>query len=994
MNFQFAEHLLLRRPANTPSDHARDPQVFLSDAHFRAAVYLASPVFYATLERQDFQSQRLSERESITLKKYINRYCFRPTPFGLFASVQLCKWEAGAELTSSPAAYSAHIRPAMPVQERLTNHLLATSLRQQRLEANPTIYRVLNEYRFIRTGMAEAGTREYQLQSISFTRLLKGLVGKCAKGCTYEDIVAQIGRSAACSPEQAADYANFLIEAQFLVSALHLSITGEDQLERLAQTEVSNEFKTKLAALMAARETDAGALTPAGLRQLESQLDNLLPGTALPQEKLSVILKRTGPPPPLAEVYQEHLRDGLQALELLTPDSRPANLAGFIKSFRQHFEGQALPLLRALDPEAGIGYQLPERENSNPILETLHIPYRQQPAPSSGWSSTHALLFECWLRERSIQPVIRLQEADLEKLKKGEDAPLTGMSVLFRVIGQEVLIENAGGTNAPALLGRFTFADPTITQAAEAMAAKLEALHPEVIFAELLHLSDAHIDNINRRASCYRYELPITAASVLPADRQLALADLYVAVVDEQVILYSQKHQKRVVPRLTSAYNHSINKLPLFRFLADLGYQHGRSNLALDLRQLFPGLSFYPRVIYRQAILSLASWILNESQLTRLLSERAAAADEFNDLRRVLGLPRYFSLAEGDQELVFDADRPPDVKLFCDSVRHKKEATLKEYLEQPVVQQYNAYLLPAGPLPSLRPMPLSSFKNTPKQRKFLPGSEWLYLKLYSPKIGVNRLLTGLAPLLRGRYAGKRIRQWFFVRFDDPAPHIRLRLQLEPAAIAEVLLAFQNRLDERVQQHVIREFQVDVYSRELERYAAGGIEATEQFFCASSELVLAFLKRSRTRTRPVAAIFAICTLQRIITTFLPDAAHQLALAREGFEAFLPEFQAGSVRLALDKKYRELRPAISQALADTDPACFSGLPKAGRALDNSLQTIKNNMATGVDQAYLRSIIHLHLNRIFTDESRKQEMSCYYLLHKYLLSVQARRQNAKQS
>jgi hypothetical protein len=76
-----------------------------------------------------------------------------------------------------------------------------------------------------------------------------------------------------------------------------------------------------------------------------------------------------------------------------------------------------------------------------------------------------------WLRDKSADPVIRLEKEDLDQLKNlGTPDPLLGMSVLFRVSNDHIFIENAGGINAPALLGRFTVADENIAAAAQAMA--------------------------------------------------------------------------------------------------------------------------------------------------------------------------------------------------------------------------------------------------------------------------------------------------------------------------------------------------------------------------------------------------------------------------------------------------------------------------------------------------------------------------------------------
>ena len=990
MKYLFSKHLLLRMPVSQPSDYSADQQLFLNDPFFRVAIRVATPVFYTVLERNQFRAASLSAKETVTLQKYVNRYCFRPTPFGLFASVTLVDWATATETTSRPAALTADIRVSMPFENLLSSYLLDHQLQDKvQFEGNPSIYRVLNEYRFFRTGLDETGKRrDYQLQSIAFSKLLKDLISCCQHGCSRQEVSNQIMLSAGCTPEEAADYTDFLIDAQLLVNQFRLPITGEDYLPQLAAMLNPGHKQSKLLNTLI-RQRNNNTIAAATIEHLERNLRDLLPKEMeTTREKISIILKRAGSAQGPAFSYQDQLRDGIAALEILSPSGQSAAMTQFISSFQKHFEGQTLPLLQALDPEIGIGYQLPEAEKNNALLETLHIPYKSQPKESGSWSAAHCVLMEAWLRDKTADPVICLQDTDLEPLKKTMiSQPMLGMSVLFRTYGDQVFLENAGGINAPALMGRFTVADEQIAAASRLMARQLEEQNPDIIFAELLHLSDPHTDNVNRRAHIYRYEIPVTAASTLPRTQQIRLSDLHIRIMNNQVFLISEIHQKIVVPRLSSAYNHGLNKLPLFRFLADLPYQYGRSNLGLDLRQYFPNLRFYPRVEFKQSILSLATWVIKEAQ-TVTLQQLNDQVQAFKYLSESLRFPRYFSLAEGDQELVFDGQNARDIVFFCQCTRQKKELVIKEFFKQPDVRQYNAYLLPAESL-ELPKITNHQTTKTKAKRKYIPGSEWLYLKIYTPKIGINRLLLQLQPLLSKRYGVHRIGQWFFIRYDDHAPHIRLRLQINPEAISEVLLAFKSKLEDRIQQHVIREFQIDVYTRELERYAVGGIENTERFFWASSELVLHFLKQVKNNTSVSAHVFALYSTYTMINEFIKeDIYEQLLFTLNSFQQFLPEFTDNPIKVELDKKYRELSPEITDVFRQPDPALFSGSVRYGAAFTSSLQAIhQKSNEESADQDYLRSIIHMHLNRIFTDEARKQEMISYYLLYKYLLSVKGR-------
>jgi len=996
MQIQFSKILLLRQPVKSPVNFNDPEQQFLNEEHFRAAILLASPVFYELLNRHHFVFAELSLKEKLTLRKYINRYCYRPTPFGLFASVSLVEWVTENAMNSTVPSFKADFRTAMPFENLLSSYLLEHKLKDKaRFEGNPSLYRVLNEYRFFRTTLDDTcKQREYQLQSIAFSRLLKDLITASKNGFSRQEIAAEIIRSAGCTAAEAEDYTEFLIDAQLMVNQFRLPITGNDYLLHLAAILEPSQISTGIRAVLSSLKDKQTAINPETIEQLEGNLTALLPEkTGYIGEKLSIILKRDTISEGLATSYQETIRDGVAALEMLSPIGQSAAMTQFINSFQQHFEGQTLPLLQALDPEAGIGYQQPETEKNNTLLETLHIPYKSPSKETGYWSPAHSLLMEAWLRDKTGDPVIRLQDDELQMLKKkpANAEPMLGMSVLFRITGDQVFIENAGGINAPALMGRFTVADEQITAAAQLMARQLEEQNPDFIFAELLHLSDPHTDNVNRRAHIYHYEIPVTAASTLPAAQQIQLSDLYLRIIQNKVFLFSEKHQKIVVPRLTSAYNHSLNKLPLFRFLADLPYQYGRSSLGLDLRQFFPNLHFYPRVEYKQSILSLATWVITGVQLHELQKEENPV-QTFEASNTRLRLPKYFSLSEGDQELVFDSQSERDIHFFCQCIRQKKEVVLKEFFEQPAVRQYNAYLLPAEPL--VLPKPVSLKSRQPKiKRKYVPGSEWLYLKVYAPRIGTNRLLLRLRSLISKRYGLHRIIQWFFIRYDDHAPHIRLRLKVKPEAISEVLMAFKTKLEDRIQQHVIREFQVDVYTRELERYAAGGIENTEQFFWASSELVLHFFKQSKNTLNIGTPLFALYSTYVMIREFITEADEQILFTLNSFQQFLPEFADVTVKVELDKKYRELSAEISSAFRQNDPALLSGAFKAGTNFARSLQHIQQNIKGHPDaDDYLRSIIHMHLNRIFTDEPRKQEMICYYLLYKYLQSVKGRNKQKK--
>lgn len=1016
-DYQFAEHLLLRMPANSRDSYHRDRQHHLNDPYFRAALYLASPLFYSCLEQKNFDHAALSDKERFTLQKYINRYCFRPIPFGLFAGVTLIRWaeRSGFDLNAIRLE-DAVIVPDQGFVLKLAEEILQGEMKSKALyEPNPTIYRLLGELRFISTEIDEQDRlRKYLLQSTDYSKVLKDLSLFCTVPKPREEIVQEICRLALCSDPIGEDYFEFLIQEQVFVPLFRPNINGPNYLQQLLATmplslKQSNRpaaLKRLLEELKTNKETDA-----AWFKEINSKLSRLMEREAdrLHSNNLQVILHRKIQSATLDKKFQEKIRDGLFALDQLCPVETVPDMAQFVKAFQKDFEGQTLDLLYALDPEVGIGYSIPAPDKENQLLETLHIAAKRKKGQTSNWSPAHSYLLEQWHNTQGERvKVIRLYENGLTGLKSGSDSlNISGLSVLFRVYSDQLYLESAGGVNAPALMGRFTIADPEIAEAARQMAARQQADNPELLFAEILHLAGPHTDNVNRREPVWAHEIPVTAVSTLPEDRQLSLADLKIRIENNKVILYSEKHRKVVIPRLTSAYNHSIDKLPLFRFLADVSYQYSRFALDLDLRAFFPGLTYYPRVTYKNTILHLATWVIPEVQI-RLLNQKETP-DILANFRKVAGnldLPPVFSLVEGDQQLVFYRDTEADIVFFSACIRQKNEVVLKEYLTEEknntliknqngraMASQFNAYLLPAKPMAIVPPdFTVPSAERIP--RKFMPGSEWLYLKIYTSSFGVKRLLLKILSLIRRHYPHGQIKKWFFIRYDDHAPHIRLRMQIDPQDTGVILMAFKEKLEDGISQHVIREYQVDVYSRELERYGAGGMAATEDLFWASSELSLKLFALQDKGLPLLSYQVALRTVMDMIIIFLPEPVTQLDFVKICYRQFLPEFEDNKLQVEMDKKYRELSTQLRPLMNDENFYRSYGLLRTGRQFTKALKALvppaeghQNDKGN-----FIRSLIHMHLNRLFTDEARKQEMIVYYLLHKFLNAEQARAKKAE--
>lgn len=1021
--FKLSPRLLLRTPAYPYTAYATaDLRKLLHDPYFQAALQLASLSLFRALEAAEFHYDTLAPKVKSSLARYLNRMCFRPTPFGLFAGFSLASWGAATRqpLQLDEGATQVHLCLVFAETLQLAEALLAAELApSQRYRPNRTLYKVPGGFRYLRFE-EEAQQRKFSVASLTRDRLLQDVLRFCRKGLSRQAIVDFVSQQAGVETEESAAYVEQLIDVQVLVTELNVNITGPDYLMRLltrcARQGVDTPRTRRLAELL--HELRAAGDAAACPRHV---LQRLQAGPEQFKKKVYANLEKKLAASQLCDAYQKKILEAMRCLQLLVPQAAPSGLKDFVRAFEKKFEGRAVPLLVALDPELGVGYgELAVSYQTPKLLKGLSFAGPDAGTQVVEWSAAHALLLERWQAAGPYPAAICLTEQDLERLPVGEgtQALPPSAAVLFRVLGEQVYIEQAGGVSAAALLGRFTPLNPSLETMAREIAQAEEQANPEVVFAEIAHVSDAHTANIDRRAAIRSYEIPVLVASTLPEERQIHLSELWVQVEGGAVVLWSERLQKVVVPRLGSAFNFVRDELAVFRFLCDLQYQGIQSNFSLDLSRFFPKLRYYPRVAYQSAILQLASWHLGKEQLEGILQvKKEQQQEQLLALAGALRWPRYLALTQHDHQLVFDLKAEKDRLLLLENLKGKTEAVLREFpfageeaptvvdgADRPYVHQFLAAVYQNQPAYRQRVLP-SHARRKPlmKQRKLVPGDGWLYFKIYCHPSRANSLLIQtLYPLLRALEKEGKITQWFFVRYRDPGYHLRIRIQPGPAAEEGALLAaVTKKLRKQVQRGTVQDLQVTVYERELERYSPALIEVVEQVFCASSALVTAYIRRARyTEENCTCNAMAFQGMDAMLDAFGLNITGKAALLGGLYAAFFKEFGATkALKVQLASKYREISqlPGILPGAGNTVLLCTAKLSRFQKRLKETLTNVAQQarfLQPERKKQLVSDLMHMHLNRLLVDQPRQQELVLYYCLWRHYESVAARLKQGEQS
>jgi thiopeptide-type bacteriocin biosynthesis protein len=989
----------------------------------RDAIFVASPSVDEALEvwQKDPDSRQGRKLEPAVVA-YFSRAAARATPFGLFAGCTTGTIDTQTRLhLKAREWYRRHSRLDMDYLWALAEAVERDpQLRKLFVyEPNSSLYETAGRLRLAEARLTATG-RSYHLVAVDKSPYLTAVLER-ARGGTTPEAAAEVLVDDEITQAEAEEYVAELVDNQLLVSDARPVVTGEEPVHGLVATlrghaetaRIAERLDEARAALEAIDAAGLGA-SPDRYRAVASVLAEL-PAQPDLSRLVQVDLVKPAQEATLGSRVVSEITRGVRILHQLAPPQGPGGLARFRETFSKRYETREIPLVEALDEEIGIGFE----RSGSPLAEAAPLlaglPFRAGDREAMPWTGRDALLLGKLahaLAEGAGE--IALEASDLEALASQQHRPLPDAFYVVATVAAEsdraiaqgafrVLLQYVDGPPGALMLGRFCHADQTLHEFVRAHLRAEEARRPEQLFAEIVHLPDGRTGNVLCRPVLREYEIPYLGRSGAPADRQIPVTDLLVSVRNDRIVLRSRRLGREVVPRLTTAHDEDWRNLGVYRFLCALQRQDVVSELTWDWGPLREA-PFLPRVVSGRLVLSRARWNLTEADLRAL--GQARGADQFAAVqawRAERRLPRYVALVDRDHQLVIDLDNVLSVAALTHQLRGRGQAVLVEMFPDPdalcvtgpegrfVHELVVPFVQAAPPRPepdSAAPQVTSSLV----RRRFPPGSEWLYAKLYTGTGTADQLLNHVAgPLVRSSLASGAADGWFFIRYADPDWHLRLRLHGQPGRLhAEVLPGLEAAAAPLLEAGQLWRLQLDTYEREVERYGGDrGIELAEQLFAADSEAVLTILgSLSGDAGLDLRWRLAMAGIDLLFEDLGLTLEEKRSVARRAREHLGWEFGIdGTFRGQVGQRYRAERARL-EALLDpgqAPPAPLAAGREALRRRSLQLAPVTAELrqlsqagrlsATLADLA--RSVAHMHVNRLLRSAHRAQELVLYELL-----------------
>jgi thiopeptide-type bacteriocin biosynthesis protein len=990
----------------------------------REAVLLASPELDAALERADQGDQaRTSEADSKAWRSfvaYFARMCARSTPFGLFAGCSVGSLDRETALELVPIGdYQRHTRLDMDYLSAVSAALDADpAIRSELSHApNSSLYPAGARLHYMELRMGKGG-RSYHLVALEESPELMASLANASRGATLDELAAALVDDA-ISPEDAREYVDELANNQVLVSELSLSVTGEEPIHRLIAQLSSHENARQIAECLAqvrdelvqVDRTGVGGSRRTRYTAIQSSLE-ALPARPELARLFQVDLVKPAARLTLGPLVVSEIELGVGILQRL-PRPRQDPLDAFRQRFLERYESAELPLVEVLDEEIGIGFGASSEPGAEPLLEGLNLPPAS--AQPADWHPHHALLQRLLHEtiERGDQECV-LQPADIEALSVADPAALPdAVDVQARLAATSaeavdrgefrLWLQSVGGPSGARLLGRFCHADAALTRRVEEHLRAEEAHRPDAVFAEIVHLPEGRVGNIICRPVLRAYEIPFLGHSGATDDRQIPVTDLRVSVRGGRVVLRSARLDCEVIPRLTAAHNFGLRSLGMYRFLCMLQYQGVTPSISWSWGPL-EAAPFLPRVVSGRLVLSRARWILSRSEIKQFVDGQSGA------VRSARRLPRYVVLADGDNELVVDLDNLLSVETLAHLVKGREEARLEELFPPPEELcvkgpegHFTHELIIPFVIRSHHGVPPPVVSPSTVQRTFSPGSEWLFAKIYSGRGLADRILSDVVrPLVESTMRSGIADAWFFIRYADPEPHLRLRFHGDRLRLSgELLPALESTFAPLVDDGRIARWQLDTYVREVERYGGdAGILLAERVFHADSECVLDIVAS----TGGDAGLtwrwkVGVCGVDQLLDALGMDLHQKRDWARLQRDAFAAEFRVdGPLKQQLGDKYRAVRGELGDILRlanSPEASDYPALAALQRRTQRLLPIVDELQAYaaggglgGASVAELASsYAHMHLNRLLRSAQRFQELVIYEMLDRVYRAQVAR-------
>ena len=1012
------------RIADLSEEKIRETISLLCTQEVLAAIYISSAEYAELLEdvigsKAAFSYDKLMEIW-LSFVKYYSRMCSRSTPYGLMASVGVIKFGDCSKIATG-FVERVHTQLDNALVKACAELLSKSKHFSKALSyfPNPSHYQHGSTLKYIEETKSE-GDKVFALSKVENNIVIKALLRHASQGMTQCDLLGRISEEFGhiFDPADLSGLIGELIENKILINELSSSCTGETLFTKLVSCirafDQLDEQERKILRLDEALKLNAApqnTLYMRGLKMIEHKVGSV----GLVRDRNSPIfhvnLIRSFSQSFISSSISEKVLKTVELVAALTKPFQLPTLEDFKARFVQRFENQFIPLVEVLDEEIGIGYPVGNIRNKNAdgTFDDVRLPGgASSDAGLKDFSGFYAYLFNSVFDGKAHdRSVLNLTTEELKQFALEGPLLPKSFSIFCTLLasgaedinkGQyQLYISNNSVTSAISPINRFSVSDPEIESLCRDIVAGEQEIFSGKIVAEVIHSPNPRVENITFRKVTRDWEIPIETLSSLPQERQVMISDILLNVVNGRIKLIRRADGKEIIPKISNF--HAFDKpgsLPFYHFFGDLQTQDQQNNLVWQWGPLNK-LNFLPRVVLDgDVILSPAIWTV---EMEEGFFTGAGLHQKLLDALHARGLSRLVMLRQnGDNLLQLDICDISCLQILIREFKKYKRLIFQECLNSPENLPFrdnddNRYshdivipYLETVPSKAESPGRFVLRKRSTEIRSFFPGEDFLYIKIYCSKNTAQKLLIeSIAPLFSK--ISSTSRSMFFIRYEDPDFHLRLRIRAEDNH--ELMPKVHQLLKKYIVRKLIYRVVVDTYNRELDRYALVDYDKTEQVFTYDSKAILTIMRfLEKTDSEGLTWIVAMKIIYTYMQIFGMSDKEMDLFCDHVKQDFFGEMKLRNKEFlkSLNLKFKNSFKQIQAIFSDQEPRMSPISDALDELRHEVLAILSTNELKILRKSRLQcsSYIHMSLNRLFASDERLKEAMCYDLLHKYLTTL----------
>lgn len=988
------------------------------DLALREAILLASPVLDGTLERiaqggAGHLRPAQQRRVWLSILRYRLRRQSRPTPFGVFAGVCAGGFDSAAKLQWGP-------------DHRTRTHVDMQWLSKvvHRLESDPAVLPVLDvqahpalvrrDDRVVLDCPSALGRPPAGPTRTTVSVRHSPLVAEILEAATRPTPAAQVGEQVAARfgvpAERVGQVLAVLVAEEILTTGLRPPLDGSDPLRHvlaLLDRVPADPTAEWYAALELLREIDRS----------REEYDRLPVGRGEPhlREMIRTAHRLDDHPTPFhvdtrldieARLPDQIRAEVEQAADLMWRLSRDKLGLFALREYHGRFlerygSDRLVPVLELLDAARGLGapagYGWPLSE-AGP----------QAPPPPD--DTRHARIVHRIVAEaiRDRRREVELTDDLVAQLSPPGGDPRTvpdSCEVTVHVISPSVdalaagdfrvvLSASPGSHRAGSTFARFADLLPHRSALADACASvpvrTQDALAADIAFlpragkaANLAHT----VPHTGRRIS-----IGVPAADGV---EEILLRDIAIGATLDRLRAVHLPTGREIVPSLGNVVSPVAQAPNVARLLWEIGLEGQRLwepwqwGAAVDS-------PFVPRIRRGRFVLAPAVWRLDvlRDALGRDAEGFALAVARW---RAEWDVPARVLVVSQDQRLLLDLTDRWHRELLHDEIRKDVSLVAQEVPDDGPgtadgigghVMEIVVPLVRRRTVPDRAPVAV----HEPARRICGVGSEWLFLKLYTPSQHQDVLLTRHLSTLVDLATAHGADRWFFIRYTDPdGHHLRVRFHGSPQRLwGEAVPELGRALDEWRHRGLLAAVRTDEYDPEFERYGGAGVlTAAEEVFQQDSRAALDLLALALP-DRPGADLdlLTAVSVASLATAFGPPGNGDEPAGDHSEDPAAAWLSRTGSRRALPDLYRK-DPARWRRLVDPvgdwpglreesfGPAALAALRPRDEAVRRLRAALDGATADGADPRrpprplgrIVGSLMHMTCNRLFGGDTERE-------------------------